>query len=170
MDDVERLMAAFCAPADGSSIERKLNLLLELDRYHDPRTVPFLIDGLTDPHEAVAVRIACARRLRSAGLTAAARPPVAEAMVEVLSDAEPDALRLESALALGGFTDILSVVTVLGTLALRLSEPVDLRYTAFTSLERAGPMPLTVQLFRQLTSDEILGPSARSVLRLWRVI
>jgi len=170
VDDVERLMAAFCAPDGGSSIQRKLNLLLELDRYQDPRMVPFLIDGLTDPEEAVEVRMACARQLRNERLADAERPGVAVAMVEVLSEAEPDDLRLEAVLALGELTDVPSVPTALGTLALRVTEPVDLRYTAFTSLERAGPMPLTVQLFRQLMADEILGLSAHSVLRLWRVI
>ncbi|MBV9357222.1 MAG: hypothetical protein JO023_17055 [Chloroflexi bacterium] len=170
MDDLERLMANFCAPDDGASVQRKLNLLLELDRYHDPRTVPFLTDGLTDPDEAVEVRIECARRLRRGRLTDADRPWVAEALVDVLAQTEHDHLRLEAVLTLGDFTDILCVQTALGTLALRLSEPVDVRYTAFTSVERSGPTPLTVQLFRQLAADETLGPSARSVLRLWRVV
>jgi hypothetical protein len=169
VDDVERLIAAFRAPDDGSPIQRKLNLLLEVDRYHDPRSVPFLVDTLGDPSEAVEIRIECIRRLRNGYLSPANRPEAAQALVEVLADAEHQDLRLEALLALGDFTDIPSVQTALGTLALRLSEPVDLRYTAFTSLERAGPMPLTIQLFRQLAADEILGPSARSVLRLWRV-
>ena len=143
---------------------------VELDRYADPRLVPFLIAVLGDPSEAVEVRVASVRRLRNRQLSPAERPLVAQALVGTLAEAEQPDLRLEALLALGDLTDNLSVQTALGSLALRLSEPVDLRYTAFTSLERAGPMPLTVQLFRQLAADETLGPSARSVLRLWRVV
>jgi len=170
VDDVERLLAAFEAADHAASIQHKLNLLLELERSTDPRLVPFLIAVLGNPTEPVEVRIASVRRLRNRQLNPAERPLVAQALVGALAEAEQPDLRLEALLALGDFTDKLSVQTALGSLALRLSEPVDLRYTAFTSLERAGPMPLTVQLFRQLAADEILGPSARSVLRLWRVV
>jgi hypothetical protein len=60
-------------------------------------------------------------------------------------------------------------VTTLGNQALEVQEPIDLRYIAFTSLERAGPIPECVALVRQLTNDELLGRSARSVLLRWRV-
>src|SRR5262245_28138962 len=143
---------------------------VELERSTDPRLVPFLIAVLGNPTEPVEVRIASIRRLRNRQLNPAEQPLVAQALVGALAEAEQPDLRLEALLALGDFTDKLSVQTALGSLALRLSEPVDLRYTAFTSLQRAGPMPVTVQLFRQLAADEILGPSARSVLRLWRVV
>ena len=170
VDDVEQFIAAFRAAEDAGSIQRKVSLLLELDRHRGPRSLQFLLDELRDRTEAIAVRVACIRRLRNADLTAADnRFRVAEALVDVLWPAEHDDLRLEAVLTLGDFADIPSVQTALGTLALRLSESIDLRYTAFTSLERSGPSPLTIQLFRQLEADETLGPPAESVLRLWRV-
>jgi hypothetical protein len=77
-------------------------------------------------------------------------------------------LRLQAALVLGEFTDIPGTLAALGTTALA-EEPVDLRYAAFTSLERAGPAAECVALLRQLSGDETLGRSARSVLSAWRV-
>ena len=48
-------------------------------------------------------------------------------------------------------------------------ESIDLRYAAFTSLERAGPAPESISLMRQISGDETLGNSARSVLSAWHV-
>jgi hypothetical protein len=64
-------------------------------------------------------------------------------------------------LRLVSFTDVTGLVTALGFLALEAEELLDLRYSAFTSLERAGPTPECVNLLRQLSNDEILGCSAR---------
>jgi hypothetical protein len=76
---------------------------------------------------------------------------------------------MQAALALAVFTDIDGVATALGGIALDSDEPIDLRYSAFTSLQRAEPTPECIALFRQLWTDEPLGPSARSVLSSWRV-
>jgi hypothetical protein len=78
-------------------------------------------------------------------------------------------LRLEAALALGEFTDISGVLSALGSLALEPQELLDLRYSAFTSLERAGPTPECVDLLRQLSNDELLGRSAHSALARWHL-
>jgi len=59
-------------------------------------------------------------------------------------------------------------VTTLGGLALDPDELIDLRYSAFTSLQRAGPTAECVALVQQLSADETLGGCARSLLSLWR--
>ncbi len=95
------------------------------------------------------------------------RPRAAQVMVDVLAESELQDLRLEALLALGDFADILRVQTALGTLALCQSSRsiCALRPSPRWS---AGPMLRTIQLFRQLAADEILGPSGPGVLRLWR--
>jgi hypothetical protein len=44
-----------------------------------------------------------------------------------------------------------------------------LRYTAFTSIEHAGPSPDGIDAVRALVDDEVLGPSARRLLSAWHV-
>jgi hypothetical protein len=78
-------------------------------------------------------------------------------------------LRLLATIALGEFTDIGGVLSALGSLALESEELIDLRYSAFTSLERAGPTPECVNLLRQLSNDEVLGRSAHSALARWHL-
>ena len=78
-------------------------------------------------------------------------------------------LRLQAALALGEFTDTPGVPTALGSLAMQPQELLDLRYSAFTSLERAGPTSECVNLLRQLSNDEMLGRSAQSALARWHL-
>ncbi|MGH2369966.1 MAG: hypothetical protein ACRDI2_17440, partial [Chloroflexota bacterium] len=78
-------------------------------------------------------------------------------------------LRLYAALVLGDFTDVRGVVAALGAVALDAEEPFDLRYNAFTSVQRAGPTAECVALLRALRRDATLGPSARSVLGVWGV-
>ena len=90
-------------------------------------------------------------------------------ILEVVSDRSNPDLRLQASLALAEFTDIAGVPTRLRRLALDSDEPIDLRYSAFTSLQRAGSTPDCVALLRQLSRDATLGRSARSLLSLWRL-
>jgi hypothetical protein len=94
---------------------------------------------------------------------------VAEAILQVISDRFSPDLRLQASLALAEFTDIEGVPARLGRLALDSDEPIDLRYSAFTSLQRVGSTPESVALLRQLSRDAALGRSARSLLSLWRL-
>jgi hypothetical protein len=75
--------------------------------------------------------------------------------------------RLQSALALGEFTDVERVVAALGTLALAPDEPIDLRYSAFTCMQRAGPAAECIALLQELARDETLGRAAPNVLAAW---
>jgi len=168
MDQVEQLIKAYASQAQ-SSVVSKLGVLIDLDRLRDPRSVPFLLRVLADRQEPTEVRIHVLKRLRNGRLSPENRPLVAGAILQVISDRSSPDLRLQASLALAEFTDIEGVPTSLGRLALDSEEPIDLRYSAFTSLQRAGSTPESVALLRQLSRDAALGRSARSLLSLWRL-
>jgi hypothetical protein len=71
--------------------------------------------------------------------------------------------------ALAEFTDVDGVPRALGRLTLERDESLDVRYSAFTSLERAGPTPECVAFLRELLSDDALGVSASTLMSLWRI-
>jgi len=169
MDEVERLVDEY--QMQSSSVASKVDVLLDLERVRDSRVVPFLLKILGDRQELEKVRIHVLKQLRNGdGLVASVdRPQVAKTMGEVLADKSVVDLRLEAALALGLFTEIHGVLTLLSNLAVAQEESIDLRYAAFTSLERAGPTPESISLMRQISGDETLGNSARSVLSAWHV-
>jgi hypothetical protein len=168
MHDVEQLITAYESQA-AASVVSKLDILIDLEDLRDPRIVPFLLRVLADRREPTEVRIHVLKRLRNGRLRPEWRPLVAEAILQVVSDRSNPDLRLQASLALAEFTDIAGVTTSLGRLALDSDEPLDLRYSAFTSLQRAGSTPECVTLLRELTTDEMLGRSARSLLSLWRL-
>jgi hypothetical protein len=76
---------------------------------------------------------------------------------------------VQAVLPLAEFTDIRGIPTVLGHLALDPDEPIGVRFSAFTSLQRAGPTTECVSVLRQLLLDEAFDRSARRVLSLWRL-
>jgi hypothetical protein len=168
MDDVERLIEAFRARSTRSVLS-KLDALLDLEQLDDPRIVPFLLHVLADQREPTEVRIHVLKRLRNGRLQPEERQSVAEAVLRVLSDRSSPDLRLQAVLALAEFATIDGVPARLGSLALDPGETIDVRYSAFTSLQRAGPTPECVTLLRQLTTDAMLGRSARTLLSLWRL-
>jgi hypothetical protein len=168
-DDVERLMQAFSARGARSSPAVKLNVLMDLERLPDGRVVSFLQHVLGDPGEPAEVRMHVLKRLRNGPLTAAERASAAGALSELMLHGSSVDLQLQAALALGEFTDVDGVLSALGSLALETHKLIDLRYSAFTSLERAGPTPECVNLLRQLSNDEILGRSAQSALARWHL-
>jgi hypothetical protein len=168
MDEAERLILAFKGRAI-ASVQAKLDALLDLERLAHPRIVPFLLEVLADEQEPTPVRIHVLRRLRNGRLGHRDRSSVADAMLRVLADRSHPELRLYAALALAEFTELDGVPGALGSLTLDATEPIDLRYSAFTSLQRAGPTSECVRLLRQLLTDEALGRSARSVLAVWRL-
>ena len=168
MDDVERLIEAFRARSTRSVLS-KLDALLDLEQLDDPRIVPFLLRVLADQREPTEVRIHVLKRLRNGSLSSENRSLVAEAILQVVSDRSTPDLRLQAVLALAEFTDIDGVPATLGSLALDPGETIDVRYSAFTSLQRAGPTAECVAVLRQLLADGMLGRSARSLLSLWRL-
>ncbi len=168
MDQVEQLIEAYESQAE-SSVMSKLGILIDLDALSDPRIVPFLLRVLADRREPTEVRIHVLKRLRNGRLSTENRPRVAATILQVIADQCSSDLRLQASLALAEFTDIDGVPTSLGRLALDSDEPIDLRYSAFTSLQRAGSTPECVRLVRELTADGVLGRSARSLLSLWRL-
>jgi HEAT repeat protein len=168
MDEVGRQMRAFRARATSSAAAR-LDVLLDLGRLDDPRVVPFLLRVLGDRREATEVRRHALQRLRNGPLPAATRPLVGAAMLPLVSHGSCPELRLPAAWALGEFADLAGVPAALGRLALDVALPIDLRYAAFTSLERAGPTAECVALLRRLSTDETLGRVAHRILLSWRV-
>jgi hypothetical protein len=167
MDEVERMIQAFKATPSAAS---RLDVLIDLERLRDRRVVSFLLQALEDPREPVEVRMHVLKRLRDGPLTTDERSTVAGALGALILYGSSVDLRLQAALALGEFTDISGVSSALGCVALEPRELLDLRYSAFTSLERAGPTPECVDLVRQLATDEILGCVAHSTLMRWRSI
>jgi len=169
MDEVERLFQVFSARGAMASAAAKLDVLLDLERLDDRRVVFFLLQLLGDPSQPAEVRVHVLKRLRNGPLTADHRVTVAGALRQLLSSGSSLDLRLQAALALGEFTEIAGVLPALAAQALESHESIDLRYAAFTSLERAGPTTECVNLLRQLSNDDMLGCAVRSVLVRWRL-
>lgn len=146
----------------------KLDALLRLARLRDARILPFLLEVLADRRESAAVCSHVLKQLRCPRLTHDRRPAVAEAILQVLADRSSSEVRMHAALALGEFTDIPAVPIALANLALDRNEPIDVRYIAFTSLQRAGPTPECIALLRRFLTDETLGSATSRLLSSWQ--
>jgi hypothetical protein len=170
MDELQRLIDAYRLRSS-SAASSKLSVLRRIEQIRDPRVVPFLLEVLSDPGEASEVRIHVMRQLRNGNglVLSTERSVVAHAVSMVLTDEVAEQLRLEAALALGEFIHIDGVLSTLGAVALAQDESIDLRYAAFTSLERAGPTSESISLLHVIASDETFGNSARGVLSAWHV-
>jgi hypothetical protein len=169
MDEIERLMAAFGARGKRDQATWKLDVLMDLAASDDCRVVAFLQTVLTDGEEPLEVRIDALMRLREAPLAPDQRVSVAESSRQVLRCHAHGDLRLLAALALGDVADVPGVLAALGALALNPEERLELRYNAFTSLQRAGPTAECLALLAALGDDETFGQSARGVLATWGV-
>jgi hypothetical protein len=169
MDDVDRLFALF--EDSGGAIAWKLDSLLDLGQHHDARVTAFLLRVLSDPAEPPEVRVAIIRLVRNRHLASAEHCEAARALVDVLASVLPGGveLRTQAALALGDLIDVDEVLAVLGDRAADVQDDFDVRYAAFTSLERAGPLTESIAILTRLRTDETFGRSAESILARWRV-
>jgi hypothetical protein len=166
-DEVGRLIELYLAEARAASVSRKLSLLMYLTRYRDPRVFALLLQVLAEGREPTQIRTYVLKSLRNGGLAQDYRERAAAAMVQVVADHGSLDLRIEAALALAWFTDISGVIAVLGRTFADRSEPLDLRYAAFTSLERAGPTTEGINVLRNMRADDMFGPTAQSTLDRW---
>ena len=169
MDRVEQLIQVFGADRGQRQTVWKLDVLLDLEQIRDPRIIPFCIRVLNDPREPKEVRIRVLKRLRNGNLRLHERPRVAGAITLLLSASSTTDLRVQAALALSELVEINGVVATLGSLVLDPAELLELRYPAFTSLERAGPTPECLSLLRAMLEDETVGRLARRLVEAWRV-
>jgi len=168
MHDLDRLIETF-SERPPVPIHRKLDVLLDLEQLRDLRSVPFLLKVLRDHQEPLEVRMRTIRLLRLVQCPGDARTDVGRELSELLLDHGNAELRVAAALTLAGFAELAGVASALGAVALDASEALDLRYSAFTSLERVGPTPDCAEVLRHLAQDEALGPSARSLLAMWQL-
>ena len=164
---IDELLEAFHSAASLSSSVSRLDLLMDLVATGDPRVPSILLHVMTDSNEPRAARIAALKQMRNGHGTSAARPRIAAAIAALLSDAADPQVSLQAALALRDFTDVEGVVVALGRIALGVDYSPELRYAAFTALERAEQNPGYPTLLRQLADDTLLGRVASSALRLW---
>ncbi len=170
MDELERLVNVYRARGS-SSVKSKLDVLMNLELIRDPRVVPFLLELLCDRDESQEVRIHVVQQLRGGTgvLVPTDRPAVTHALTAVVGHRSSEELRLQALLALGDFTAIEGVLRTLGAVALTQDESIDLRYAAFTAIQRAGPTDGSIAVMREIAADETLGDAARSVLSAWHV-
>jgi hypothetical protein len=168
MDRIDELIEAFrTEPA--SRVLRKLDVLLDLEQLRDARALPFLLLVAQDQSEALEVRRRIVRLLRSTRRCSPdVREQVAHTLCAILADRASTELRVAAGLTLAEFVGVDGVPSALGAIALDSAEPLDLRYCAFTSLERAENTPETDALLRRIALDDALGPSARNVLARWQ--
>ena len=168
MDELERLVEAYRTQPN-APVSRKLDVLLDFEQLHDLRAVPFLLEVVQDQQEPVEVRMRIIRLLRLVRCDSDERAAIGRELSKVLVNRMSPDLRLAAALTLAEFADVPGVVSALGTVALDNSEALDLRYSAFTSLERVGPTPECAVLLRELAEDETFGLSAHSLLARWHL-
>jgi hypothetical protein len=166
-DELERIIQAFAGRPDLSLLS-KLDALTDIDRIRDPRVVLFRLDVLTNQRELVEVRLHVLKRLQNQSFADGLREAVATTILRLVQDGCQPELRLHAALALAEFTDIDGVPSALAGVVLNQDLPLDIRYSAFTSLERTGPTLECVALVRDLVNDDAFGTSARSLLSVWR--
>jgi hypothetical protein len=153
------------------SVKSKLDAIIGFEQIHDPRVTRLFLSILENPREPEEVRAYILQHLRctSESLAPAERDRVANAFNAVLAEESSPGLQLQAALALGDFTEVDGVLSRLNAICLMDDASIDLRYAAFTSIERAGPIAESIALLRRMTSDETIGPSARSVLSAWHI-
>jgi HEAT repeat protein len=167
MDEVERLIEAFSSHGRRDQSVWQLDVLLDLGRIDDPRVVQFLVGVVQDAAEPPDVRIEALRLLREAPLTPSNCAQAARAGLRALTPESESQLRLHTAVVLGDFTDVDCVLAVLGRVAADRGESLELRYNAFTSVQRAGPTTACLDILRALSDDEAFGQSARALLTAW---
>jgi HEAT repeat protein len=163
---LDELLAQFQAGARRSSTVSRLDLLLDLERSHDPRVLPILLRIMEDPDEPRAARIGALKVMRNGQVTPIGRPRIASTIVNLLANGCDPHVRLQAALALREFTEVDGVLEALGGLARDAGESIELRYAAFTALQHAEPTNAYLTLLRQLAHDELFGRVASSALRL----
>jgi hypothetical protein len=168
LGETVRLIKAF-RTRPTPSVLAKRDILLQFSRLDHPGIVPFLLTVVADPAEPNQVRIDALKRLSDGPRLAPYRQEVAQAITRLLHDSASLDLRLQGALALAELTEVDGVLTTLGDLALDPAETIDVRYAAFTSLERGGPTPESITLLRRLTADDTFGHAARSLLSRWKL-
>ena len=170
MDEVETLIQAFGSRGKRNQSLWKLDVLLDLGLLDDPRVVRFLVDLVADTDEPLDVRSEALSRLRETAHSPSERVLAARAGLAALAPESNSQIRLRAAIVLGDFVDVEGVLSALGALAAAESEPTELRYNAYTSLQRAGPVTACVDILRSLRADEAFGPSARALMASWGVM
>jgi hypothetical protein len=168
-DEIDQPIAEFRRRGPSASRAWKLGVVIGVERIPDDRVVPFLVEVLIDDRQPIDLRLHILRRIRNGPIRVEEHARVVAALIPLLRETSNADLRADIILALGALTEVDGVLPLLGGIAMDESLPLDLRYSAFMSLERAGPTEHAIAVLRVLAHDETLGRTARSTLLAWRV-
>ena len=169
MDEVDTLLQAFGSRGKRNQSLWKLDVLLDLGRLVDRRVVQFLATVVTDVDEPPDVRSEALSCLRETAQCPSDRVLAAKSGLAALAAGSDSRLRLRAAIVLGDFVDVDDVLSALGSVTAAEAEPTELRYNAYTSLQRAGPTTVCIAILRLLSDDETFGQSAQSLRASWGV-
>jgi signal transduction histidine kinase len=138
VDKFERLVERFEERAMSMPTSR-LDVLIDPESLGGSRVVRFMLQVLADPSESREVRIYALKWLTDRHFAPDDRRCVADAIRLIAADGSSPDTRVHAVLALAEFTDVDGVQATLGDLALDGNELIDIRYSAFMSLQKAGP-------------------------------
>jgi len=171
VDRVEQLISGFThkeqLEGEGWVEQNQLNAIIELSRSNDHRVLPFFLEVLQNEMANYLVRIQILKALRSGSHSAEDHFRIGQAVQQVLMFNEDNDVRIYAAETSARYLDVLDTQQIAQRIVLDQEDDEDVRIGVFTALEKLGPTRQTIDLMRELLSDDILAKYAQRVLNDW---
>ncbi|HEV2765512.1 MAG TPA: hypothetical protein VGV38_21190 [Pyrinomonadaceae bacterium] len=167
MDEVGSLIERF----EAETASRKVSVLRELEeRAGDERVWPFLMKVAADEAEYDLARI---EALKIMGLKEGEDEEVDRQIGQVIQRilaADPDDdVRNYAATAASRYVEVGGVLEELEKIVLDPDEDVDIRWSAFASVEEMGPTNQSKKIMNKALRDEVFKDYTERVLKTWQV-
>jgi hypothetical protein len=169
-DQVGDLIARFRnALITGQESNAKIDCLMELIRFDDPRIDGFLVDVAGSADEYDLARIQALKVLEQRAVETGARDDVVRMISGVLEHEGDDEIRSYAARALAGFIDVRGALDIAAGLVLDPNEDDDVRHNAFFAIERSKPTPQAIAAMKRCREEAKFSSGASRVLRFWGI-
>lgn len=171
MEQVQQLIAAFHNQQQNKKNEYpgKMTIIRSLEERDTPEVLTFFLQTVANPQEYDLARMEILKILRLYKSDEQQRQNIAQVLVTIVKEDQDDLVRSYAIMALRNYTGIEQVDDVVERVVTDEDEDEDLRFNAFSVLERIGPNERTRRLLQDLAEDEVLGSAVKRVRKTWNV-
>lgn len=172
MDEVGVLIGRF-EDEDTDSLpeidtSKKVDIVRRLENLTDERVLPFFMRVLASQQEYDLARIEILRILEVRRARDAHEGELIGKLIQRMLSSDPDDdVRNYAAMAISSYMDVKGSLEVVEGIIFNVEEEINLRWNAFTAVERMGPTREGELMLHRLLKDDQFKGSAQRVLSQW---
>lgn len=174
MDEVGHLISTFkeenTKSLDNVDFSRKVRIIMELEGVDDDRVLPFFLETVMneDEYDLARIEILKILEIRESN-DKDEHQKIGHIVKNILMNDPDDDVRNYAAMTVSNFMDVEGVIEQIVKIIFNVEEDINLRWNAFTAVEKMGPTQQSLEILQKCLSEDEFKKSVLLILNRWNI-